>query len=117
MTVAIKIRYTHHPPAGRKSWAVRPVDEKVVVQIPERCLMGAGIVKYIIGVVIAVKIGCGQQLPATGKRRPVSAPDMRRPGQIPKCRLTRRGIEQGIIGMAVAIEIRRTSHPPTGRKS
>src|SRR5205085_879842 len=56
MTVAIQIRHTHHPPAGRKSWAARAADEKVVVQIPERCLMGPGIVKHIIGFFIAVKV-------------------------------------------------------------
>src|SRR5689334_8129022 len=85
--------------------------------MPDRSVVRGGSVKHVFGFVIAIKIGCGHQCPATGNSRPVSAVDLRGPGQIPKCRLMRPGIEQGIIGMAVAIEIRRTSHPPTGRKS
>lgn len=43
-------------PARRKSGAECGAHENVVVEIPNRCLTGAGVVKEIIGVAVAVKV-------------------------------------------------------------
>src|SRR5436853_211734 len=56
MAVAIKIRYTHQYPAVRKRWAQTTADVNVVVEIPNRCLMRAGILKHIVRVAVAVKV-------------------------------------------------------------
>src|ERR1700693_1309003 len=45
-----------HAPARRKSWAVGSGDEDVVVQIPDRCLTAAGIVKQIVRMAVPIKI-------------------------------------------------------------
>ena len=56
MAVTIKIRYTRYYPATGKRWPETAADENVIVQIPNRCLMGAAIVQHVIRSVIAVKI-------------------------------------------------------------
>src|SRR5436190_20713514 len=56
MTVAIKIRHTHHLPTRRKSRPGRGADESVVFQVPKYRLSCASIVKDIIGPPIAVKV-------------------------------------------------------------
>ena len=47
--------------AGRKIWAGCGTDENVVVQIPDRCLTGAGAVKQMVRIAVAIEIGCGDQ--------------------------------------------------------
>ena len=44
MAIAIKICYPHQAPVDRKCWPVAADDVNVVVQIPDRCLIDAGIV-------------------------------------------------------------------------
>src|SRR5438093_409501 len=117
MTVAIKIRHPRYLPAGRKSWTVRAADENVVVQIPDRCLTRAGVLKYIIRFSVAVKIGYPDQCITTCNRRCGRAADANVVVQIPDRRLARSGIEQGIICMTVAIKIRHRRYLPAGRKS
>ena len=75
MTVAIKIRCTHHCPALRESWTIATTNVNVVVHVPDRCLMRPTVVKHVIRSAITVKIGGAHEFPSTGKGRPVSAPD------------------------------------------
>ena len=56
MAVAIEIRHTSQAPAGRKSWAIRRADINIVVQIPDRRLMRAGILKDVVRMAVAVKV-------------------------------------------------------------
>ena len=65
MAVAIEIRYPSQSPVGRKSWAETAAHVNVVVQIPDRCLMRAGVVKHVVRLAVAVKVGM---------RRPMSQP-------------------------------------------
>src|SRR2546429_234084 len=59
MTFAIKICCSHQAPVDRKSWPVAAADIGVVVQIPDRCLMGTAVLKHIVRVSIAVKVAYG----------------------------------------------------------
>jgi len=65
----------YQPPARGNSGAEGGANENVVVQIPDHCLTGAGVVTEIVRLPVAVKIGAGYQHPATGRSRPKSAPD------------------------------------------
>ena len=65
MAVAIKIRQARQPPAGQKSGAGRAADVNVVVQVPDRRLTGAGVIKHIVRFPIAVKVDALSQ-PAVG---------------------------------------------------
>ena len=67
MAVAIEIRHARQPPAGRKSWAVRGVGENVVVEVPYRCLTGAGSLKHIVRFAVAIKVS--HSSPGYGARR------------------------------------------------
>jgi hypothetical protein len=60
-------------PASRKSRAKRAAHENVVIQIPDRCLTRASIVKEIVRLPVAIKVGSSYQRPATGQSRPKSA--------------------------------------------
>ena len=77
MAIAIEIRHTSQSPTGRKSGSERAANENVVVQIPDRCLTRAGIVKDIVWLAIAVKVGRSYQRPATGRSGPKNAPNER----------------------------------------
>ena len=67
MAVAIEISDRCQVPASWKSRARCSTDENVVVEIPYRCLMGAGFVKHIVRVSIAVKVRCRHEFPARGQ--------------------------------------------------
>ena len=56
MAVAIKIRHTDRSPTGRQRGPRRAADVNVVVQIPDRGLARAGIVKQVVRFGVAVKI-------------------------------------------------------------
>ena len=79
MAVAIEIGYSHEVPTGRKSRTVRGADKNIVIQIPDRCLSRAGLVKHIVRVPASAKVGCSRQWPATRKGRAVSAANSRQP--------------------------------------
>ena len=57
MAVTIEIRHSPQSPADRKSRAVRAADENIVVEIPDRCLTGGGVLNHKVWVAIAVKVG------------------------------------------------------------
>src|SRR6266498_4982966 len=97
VAIVIKIRCTHHYPAGRKSWTEATSEINVVVQIPDRGLMGAGVVKHVVRVAVTVKVGCARQFPTTGKARPVSASNAGWSRQIPNCSLISTRGKQAII--------------------
>ena len=56
MAIAIEIRYTRHIPAGRNSWTIRTADVEIIIQIPDRGLTRAGVVKRIIWFAVAVEV-------------------------------------------------------------
>ena len=56
MAVAIKRRTLNQKPPDAKSWARRRACVNVVIEIPNRCLMRAGILKHIVRVAVAVKV-------------------------------------------------------------
>src|SRR6266487_3778411 len=97
VAIVIKICRTHHYPAGRKSWTEATPEINVVVQIPDRGLMGAGVVKHVVRVTVSVKVGCARQFPATGKARPIGASNTVCSGQIPNCSLISTRGKQAII--------------------
>src|SRR5438874_13318810 len=103
-------------PASRESWAKCAADENVVVQIPDRCLTGTGVVKQIVRIAIAVEIGCGDQCPATGNGRANSSTYNRWSREVPDDCLTRTRNEQRIIWVAVDIKIRYALQAPAVRK-
>src|SRR5919198_5371614 len=70
-------------PASRESWAKCAADENVVVQIPDRCLTGAGVVKQIVWVAVEVEVCCCYQYPAALNSRTKSTPCKSWPRQIP----------------------------------
>ena len=59
----------YQAPTRRNRGSEGGADENVIVQIPDRCLTRAGIVKHIVWLAVAVKIGRGYQGPASGRRR------------------------------------------------
>src|SRR5947207_1812739 len=83
MAVAIEIVYPYHVPTPWKCWPERAADENVVIQIPDRRLVGGGIEKHIVRETVIVKVTCFYQFPAIGKSRPKSTPDEVGPRQIP----------------------------------
>ncbi len=64
-------------PAGLKSRAVRGADENVVVEIPDRGLAAAGIIKHVIRLAVPIEIGSPRQLPSACNRRAKGASDKR----------------------------------------
>src|SRR5438128_239463 len=104
-------------PTSRNSWAVRGADKNVIVEIPYRCLTGAGSVEQVVRVAVPVKIGCSHRRPARWNGRPKSAAEECSSRQMPDRCLAITGIEQGIVCMAVAIEVRHTGQSPASRKS
>jgi hypothetical protein len=70
MSSASRCRYSHglrapnrlissQPRAPWKSWAEGAADEKVVLEIPDRCFAGVGITEHIIRVAIAIEVAYG----------------------------------------------------------
>src|SRR5437667_428824 len=66
MTIPIKIRYTCQAPGRQKSRAERAADEDVIIQIPDRRLTRAEVLKHPVRVTIAVKVA---YLSPASKRR------------------------------------------------
>src|SRR6266478_9259541 len=83
----------YQAPAGRKCRAEHAANKNVVIQIPDRRLTRAGIVKEIVWLPVAVKVGCTYQGPATGHSRPEDAANENVVVQIPDGGLARRGVE------------------------
>src|ERR1041384_2336055 len=67
MALAIEIRRASQPPTSRESRAECAADENGIIQIPNRCLVRAGLLNYIVRVPVAIKVGHGG--PASERRR------------------------------------------------
>src|SRR5258705_10006959 len=57
MAVAIEIRRASQAPTSHKSWAVRGPDKNIIVQIPDRRLSRASVLKHVVRMTVAVKVG------------------------------------------------------------
>src|SRR5262245_28834221 len=57
MAIAIEIRRTSQPPTSRKRRAERAANKNVIIQIPDRGLMRAGLLNHIVRVAVAIKVG------------------------------------------------------------
>ncbi len=74
-TVIPEVLLPEQAPAGRKSRAKCGAYENLVIQIPDRCLTRASIVKEIVRLPVAIKVGSSYHRPATGQSQPKSASD------------------------------------------
>src|SRR5215469_14108062 len=83
-----------HAPAGRKNRTVEATKKNIIVEIPDRCLASARVVKQVVRVDVAIEIGSPLQLIPACNGRPVGAADKRNSRQIPDGRLARAGIEE-----------------------
>lgn len=52
---AVRLR-REQAPAGQNRWPVCSADENIIVQIPDRCLTAAGIVKQVVRMAVPIKI-------------------------------------------------------------
>ena len=66
-------------PADRKSWTSRTADERVVMEIPDRCVASNRIIEQIIRVPTIVEVGRSHQIPVDWKGGPSSGSDARWP--------------------------------------
>ena len=66
MAVPIEIRHASQPPTSHKGRAERAADENVIIQIPNRGLMRAGLLNHIVRVAVAVKVAYGSRLANVG---------------------------------------------------
>jgi len=74
MAIAIEIRYTRHIPAGRNSWTIRTADVEIIIQVPDRGLTRAGVVKHIIWFAVAVEVGGATNSHPMGRVGPYALP-------------------------------------------
>ena len=121
MTVAIKIRQHPRRSSRAKEWArtTWPTTH-VIVKIPYRCLLRAGIVKHVIWHDHRVKVGHSRQRSSQPQAvGPDALADVNVVVNIPNRCLPCAGVEQQVIRMAVAIKIRHTlpGLQPTGEAS
>src|SRR6266516_5879231 len=56
MTVAVKVGHTHQAPVRWKSRATGPSSMNIAVHVPNRCLVGAGIIEDNIRLPVVVKV-------------------------------------------------------------
>src|SRR4029453_8837083 len=83
-------------PASWKSGSERGTNENVIVQIPDRCLTRADIVKDVVWLPAAIKVGRSYQGPACGKSGSERGTNENVIVQIPDRRLTTGGVKKSI---------------------
>src|SRR4030095_11523465 len=86
-------------PACWKSGSKRGTNENVIVQIPDRCLTRARIIKHIVWLAVAIKIGCSYQNPARWKSGSKRTANENVIVEVPDRCLTTGGVKQSIIWM------------------
>src|SRR6266403_530141 len=106
----------YQAPRARQTRAVRRVDENIVVEIPDRCLAGAGSVEHIVRVAIAVKVGCRHQRPAGWKCWAVHGADINVVVKIPDRGLPGVHVVEHIVRVAVAVKVSYSYQCPASPK-
>src|SRR6516164_1645374 len=91
------------------------VYEQIIIHVPNGGLIGARIVKQIVGPAVSIKIGQAHHVISWHNCRSGSAASVRGSQQIPNHGCTRAGIHQQIIGMTITVKIGNPSQSPAGR--
>src|SRR5580704_2844283 len=105
MAVVIKVCDPYQVPIGRKCWAVGAADENIVIEIPDRGLLGTGRKQGIIRMAVLIKIGRSPQSPAAWKSWAVGAADENVIVKIPYRCLVGAGVVEQIVRAAVAVKV------------
>src|SRR5438876_683364 len=106
----------YQAPTGRKCRTEHAANKNVVIQIPDRRLTRAGIVKHIVGLPVAAYVALSHNGPAAVRQRRKRASATRSRQYIQAGRMVRTQKEMAISRTAVDVPRRLTSQAPTGRK-